>query len=68
MYAYYWYKLKIWYKPECQSRGEEKKPVEEEAEKVEAEPGVWDKVKEKIGNVWGSIKSTVILLLSKLNI
>ena len=21
MYAYYWYKLKIWYKPEKQSRG-----------------------------------------------
>ena len=45
MYAYYWYKLKIWYKPERVSRGEENKPVEEEAEAVEAEPGLWDKVK-----------------------
>ncbi len=27
MYAYYWYKLRIWYKPERQSRGETSAPA-----------------------------------------
>jgi hypothetical protein len=29
MYTYYWYKLRIWYKPERESRGENSAPVEE---------------------------------------
>lgn len=72
MYAYYWYKLKIWYKPERVSRGEENKPVEEEEAAVEAEPGMWDNIKERISNlwspVWKPVKAHVIALLARFNI
>lgn len=72
MYAYYWYKLKIWYKPERVSRGEENKPVEEEETAVEAEPGVWDRVKERVASVWylfwTPVKTGVVSLLARFNI
>jgi hypothetical protein len=72
MYAYYWYKLKIWYKPERQSRGENSAPAEEEEEAVETETGFMDKIKEKIsgvvGIVWEPVKSKVLVLLAKFNI
>lgn len=39
---------------------------------MQAEPGVWDKVKEKIGNVWGKmwgpVKAAVVALLAKFKI
>ena len=71
MYAYYWYKLKIWYKPERVSRGENA-PVEEEKKEDEAEPGFMSKIKDKISGVfalfWQPIKTKFLALLARFNI
>ena len=75
LYAYYWYKLKIWYKPERQSRdppNEGGASVEDAEVAIETEPGLVDKIKDKIYGLfnlaWERIKNGVAALLARFNI